>query len=39
MLRGTGFEVIDLGENVPAEKFVDAQQVGMSALLTVMPAI
>jgi len=40
MLRGTGFEVTDLGEDVPAEKFVDvaisekAQIVGMSALLT-----
>ena len=41
MLKGAGFEVIDLGENVPAERFVDvaisekAQLVGMSALLTV----
>lgn len=41
MLKGAGFEVIDIGENVPAEKFVDvaisekAQLVGMSALLTV----
>jgi 5-methyltetrahydrofolate--homocysteine methyltransferase len=41
MLRGAGFEVIDIGEDVPAEKFVEfalsekAQLVGMSALLTV----
>lgn len=40
MLRGAGFEVIDIGVDVPAEKFVDAaisekaQLVGMSALLT-----
>jgi 5-methyltetrahydrofolate--homocysteine methyltransferase len=40
MLRGAGFEVIDVGINAPAEKFVDvatsekAQLVGMSALLT-----
>jgi len=40
MLKGAGFEVIDLGVDVPAEKFVDAatsekaQLVGMSALLT-----
>lgn len=40
MLKGAGFEVIDLGNNVPPEKFIEtAQQVnaaviGMSALLT-----
>jgi len=40
MLRGVGFEVIDIGVDVSAEKFVDAaisakaQLVGMSALLT-----
>jgi len=40
MLKGAGFEVVDLGEDVPAEKFVEAaisekaQIVGMSALLT-----
>jgi 5-methyltetrahydrofolate--homocysteine methyltransferase len=40
MLEGTGFRVIDLGVDVPAEKFVQAvrennpQIVGMSALLT-----
>jgi len=39
LLRGVGFEVIDLGVNTPTEKFVDAalkgaQIVGMSALLT-----
>jgi len=40
MLKGAGFEVIDLGVDVPAEKFVDtvisekARLVGMSALLT-----
>ena len=40
MLEGAGFEVIDLGVNVPPEKFVDAirehqpQAVGMSAFLT-----
>lgn len=46
MLKGAGFEVIDLGVDVPAEKFVDAatsekaQLVGMSALLTTtMPYI
>ncbi len=39
LLRGSGFEVIDLGVDVPAEKFVDALQqsgarvLGMSALL------
>jgi len=41
MLETAGFEVIDLGSDVPAEKFVDAVKkhnpdiVGMSALLTV----
>jgi 5-methyltetrahydrofolate--homocysteine methyltransferase len=46
MLRGAGFEVIDLGVDVSAETFVerarstDAQIVGMSALLTTtMPAM
>lgn len=40
MLEGAGFEVIDLGVDAPAEKFVDAARekradiVGMSALLT-----
>lgn len=40
MLKGAGFEVIDLGVNVSAEKFVEAalsekaELVGMSALLT-----
>lgn len=40
MLEGAGFKVIDAGENVPPQKFVDlatseqAQLVGMSALLT-----
>ncbi len=40
MLRGAGFEVVDIGENVPAQKFVEraleenALVIGMSALLT-----
>ena len=40
MLRGAGFEVIDIGVDIPAEKFVEAvnaekaQLIGMSALLT-----
>jgi len=40
MLKGAGFEVIDIGIDVPSEKFVEAatsekaQLVGMSALLT-----
>ena len=40
MLKGAGFEVIDLGVDAPAEKFVeqakaaDVQLVGMSTLLT-----
>ncbi|MHC4574219.1 MAG: cobalamin-dependent protein [Planctomycetota bacterium] len=46
MMKGAGFEVTDVGIDVPAEKFVEqakvsgAQLVGMSALLTTtMPAI
>lgn len=46
MLRGGGFEVLDLGKDVPAERFVDtaeresAEVIGMSALLTTtMPAM
>ena len=46
MFQGAGFEVIDLGVDVPAEKFVEAVKsdnadlVGMSALLTTtMPAM
>ena len=40
MLKGAGFEVIDLGNDVPPEKFVEtaksenADAIGMSALLT-----
>jgi 5-methyltetrahydrofolate--homocysteine methyltransferase len=40
MLRGAGFEVIDLGKDVPPERFVEAAEheqsgvIGMSALLT-----
>jgi len=40
MLRGAGFEVIDLGVDIPAEKFIEAARshgarvIGMSALLT-----
>ncbi|MFC1484705.1 corrinoid protein [Candidatus Neomarinimicrobiota bacterium] len=40
MLRGAGLEVVDLGKDVPAEKFVEAAEsegadlIGMSALLT-----
>jgi 5-methyltetrahydrofolate--homocysteine methyltransferase len=40
MMEGAGFEIIDLGIDVPAEKFIQAmkdnkpQVVGMSALLT-----
>jgi 5-methyltetrahydrofolate--homocysteine methyltransferase len=40
MLKGAGFEVVDLGKDVPAERFVEAalndgvQVIGMSALLT-----
>jgi 5-methyltetrahydrofolate--homocysteine methyltransferase len=46
MLKGAGYEVIDLGKDVSPEKFVDtaakenAQIIGMSALLTTtMPAM
>jgi 5-methyltetrahydrofolate--homocysteine methyltransferase len=46
MLKGAGFEVIDLGVDVPPEKFVEqvksqsVQVVGMSALLTTtMPGM
>jgi 5-methyltetrahydrofolate--homocysteine methyltransferase len=46
MLEGSGFEVIDLGANVPPERFVEAveesgaQLVGLSALLTTtVPAM
>jgi len=46
MLKGAGFEVIDLGRDVPAEKFIEAAQefkadiIGMSALLTTtMPVM
>lgn len=46
MLRGAGFEVVDLGKDVSAEKFVEvavqekARVIGMSALLTTtMPAM
>lgn len=46
MLKGAGFEVIDLGNDVPPQRFVetavehDAPIIGMSALLTTtMPAM
>ena len=46
MLKGAGFEVIDLGVDIPSEKFVEqakasgANLIGMSALLTTtMPAM
>jgi 5-methyltetrahydrofolate--homocysteine methyltransferase len=45
MLKGAGFEVIDLGSDVPAEKFVetasghDAPVIGMSALLTTTMSV
>ena len=46
MLEGAGFEIIDLGTDVPPEKFVGAVKehhahfVGLSALLTTtMPAM
>jgi 5-methyltetrahydrofolate--homocysteine methyltransferase len=45
MLKGAGFEVVDLGVDIPPEKFVEAarqdvQLIGMSALLsTTMPAM
>jgi len=44
MMKGAGFEVIDLGSDVPAEKFISAvkesgaQVVAMSALLTTTMA-
>jgi 5-methyltetrahydrofolate--homocysteine methyltransferase len=40
MLQGAGYEIVDLGADVPKEKFIeftqkeDANMVGMSALLT-----
>ncbi|MDH3889571.1 MAG: corrinoid protein [candidate division Zixibacteria bacterium] len=46
MLKGAGFEIIDLGKDVPAENFVEAaiaenaQVIGLSALLTTtMPTM
>lgn len=46
MLKGAGFHVIDLGNNVPPEKFIDtakkenASVIGLSALLTTtMPVM
>jgi len=46
MLKGAGFEVIDLGNNVPPEKFIEAAKkenasvIGLSALLTTtMPVM
>jgi 5-methyltetrahydrofolate--homocysteine methyltransferase len=46
MLEGSGFEVIDLGSNIPPERFVEAVResgadvVGLSALLTTtLPAM
>ena len=46
MLKGAGFEVVDLGNDVPAERFVDAAEehgaavIGLSALLTTtMPVM
>ena len=46
MLKGAGFEVIDLGKDVPPEKFIEvaekenAHVIGLSALLTTtMPAM
>jgi 5-methyltetrahydrofolate--homocysteine methyltransferase len=45
MLEGAGFEVIDLGNDVPAERFVDAAVehkasiIGMSALLTTTMSV
>jgi 5-methyltetrahydrofolate--homocysteine methyltransferase len=46
MLRGAGYEVLDLGKDVPAEKFVEAAKkegaaaIAMSALLTTtMPVM
>jgi len=46
MLKGAGFEIIDLGNNVPARKYIEAAEengaelIGMSALLTTtMPVM
>ena len=46
MLKGAGFEVVDLGNDVPPERFIEAAQkeaaevIGMSALLTTtMPVM
>ena len=46
MLKGAGFEIVDLGNDVPAAKFVDAAEqegatvIGLSALLTTtMPVM
>ena len=45
MLEGAGFEVVDLGTDVPAEKFIDAtvaenaSVIGLSALLTTTMAL
>jgi 5-methyltetrahydrofolate--homocysteine methyltransferase len=45
MLTGSGFEVVDLGNDVPPEKFVDtaveqdAHIIGMSALLTTTMSV
>jgi len=45
MLEGAGFEVVDLGTDVPAEKFIDAAVaenasiIGLSALLTTTMAL
>jgi 5-methyltetrahydrofolate--homocysteine methyltransferase len=45
MLKGAGFEVIDLGNDVPPEKFVEtaeqegASVIGMSALLTTTMSV
>jgi len=46
MLKGAGFDVLDLGTDVPAQRFVDAAQehgatvIGLSALLTTtMPVM
>lgn len=45
MLRGAGFEVIDLGKDVPPERFIEAaeehgaQIIGMSALLTTTMSV
>ena len=45
MLQGAGFEVIDLGNDVPPERFIDAalehgaRVIGMSALLTTTMSV